>query len=221
MRRRQLLGYPVTVDVVDWALMRVAVVLVFLLASFGSAEAQRIFHVGLLLAESLTCEQAENELGAKLATLGWSPGRHIAFDCVRGTFDELPASAATLVSHGPDVIWTVSGSGVRAAQAATNSIPIVMWAPDPVRIGLVASLARPAGTVTGFAIPYVELIAKRIEIAREAIPNVRRIGVIGAGGNNPTGFALQEEFARLSAALGIDFQLPPALRRVSKPLSTG
>jgi putative ABC transport system substrate-binding protein len=149
-------------------------------------------------------------LGTKLATLGWSPGRDLVFDCLVGrTEAELPAVAATLISHGPDVIWTYSGSGVRAVKSATTSIPIVMNAPDPVRIGLVASLARPGGNVTGFAEPLIELIGKRVEIAREAIPSIRCIGVLGANGPNSTSVALQEEFARVGAALGIEFRMSP------------
>src|SRR4029077_16539196 len=137
--------------------------------------------------------------------LGWSAGQNLVFDCLRSTQAELPANAATLVSHGPDLIWTHSGSAVRAAKAATTSIPIVMWAPDPVRLGLVASLARPGGNVTGFALPWIELVGKRIEIAREAIPGIRRIGVLGAAiAENPTTVALREEFARLSASLGLE-----------------
>ena len=149
-------------------------------------------------------------MGTKLAAFGWSPGQNVVFDCLHGTDADLPANATTLVTHGPDVIWTLSGSAVRAAKAATNSIPIVMWAPDPVRIGLVESLARPGGNVTGFAQPFIELIGKRIEIAREAIPDIRRIGVLGASGNNPTAVEVQNEFARLSAAVGLEFQLRPS-----------
>src|SRR5205085_10414144 len=73
-----------------------------------------------------------------------------------------------------------------------------------------ANLARPGGNVTGFAIPYVELIGKRIEIGRDAIPSLRRIGVLGASGNSPTDVAVQDEFARVSVALGIEFQFRPS-----------
>ena len=170
-------------------------------------EAQRTRHVGLLSTEAFTCEEVEHQLGGKLTALGWSAGQNLVFDCLRSTQAELPANAATLVSHGPDLIWTHSGSAVRAAKAATTSIPIVVWAPDPVRLGLVASLARPGGNVTGFALPWIELVGKRIEIAREAIPGIRRIGVLGAANiENPTAVALREEFARLSASLGLEFQ---------------
>jgi putative ABC transport system substrate-binding protein len=194
------------------ALFWVGLILFAVVASLASmaAETPRTRHVGLLAPADHPCEEVEQQFGTNLAKLGWLPGRDLVFDCLYAPrLDELPELAATLASHNPDVIWTTTGAGVRAARAATTSIPIVMYAPDPVRLGLVASLARPGGNVTGLADPIIELIGKRIEIARETIPNLHRIAVIGVTNLNPgaTGIALLEEFSRLGAATGIEFRI--------------
>ena len=95
----------------------------------------------------------------------------------QGSLSELPQAARDLVAHGVDVI-VASGEGQapKAAQMATSRIPIVfVGASDPVAAGLVKSIARPAGNLTGIADLDFELVPKRMEIFRELVPRVRRI----------------------------------------------
>jgi len=94
-----------------------------------------------------------------------------------GKAAELPAAARDLVRHRVDVIVTTeSGSAPKAAQLATNQIPIVfIGAGDPVGSGLVQSLARPGGNITGVADLDVDLVPKRMEIFRELIPGLKRV----------------------------------------------
>ena len=194
------------------ALFWIGLLLFAVVASLASmaAETPRTRHIGLLAPADHSCEEVEQQFGTNLAKLGWLPERNLVFDCLYAqSLEELPALAATLASHNPDVIWTTTGAGVRAAKAATTSIPIVMYAPDPVRLGLVASLARPGGNVTGLADPIIELIGKRIEIARETIPNLHRVAVLGVTNlnPNPTSVVLLEEFSRVGAVTGIEFRI--------------
>ena len=95
----------------------------------------------------------------------------------QGSLSELPQAARDLMAHGVDVI-VASGAGQapKAAQMATSRIPIVfLGASDPVAVGLVKSIAQPAGNLTGIADPDFELVPKRMEIFRELVPRLRRI----------------------------------------------
>jgi putative tryptophan/tyrosine transport system substrate-binding protein len=92
-------------------------------------------------------------------------------------YDRLPGMAAELVQRQPAAIY--AGGSVRAAKAATSTIPIVFTTgEDPVKAGLVASLNRPGGNVTGVSLFYVELGAKRLEVLRELVPNAEVIGLL-------------------------------------------
>ncbi|MBL8380960.1 MAG: ABC transporter substrate-binding protein [Burkholderiales bacterium] len=117
----------------------------------------------------------------QMRTLGYVEGRNLALDVrwVEGRSDALPQLAAELVALKVDVIVAVQTPFALAARQATATIPIVM-APtaDPVATGLVASLARPGGNVTGMSAAVGELAAKTLELLKEMIPAARRIGVL-------------------------------------------
>ena len=95
----------------------------------------------------------------------------------QGKGADLPAAARDLVRHGADlIVSTESGTAAKAAQMATNDIPIVfVGAGDPVGLGLVRSLARPGGNITGVADLDSELVPKRMEIFRELVPGLKRV----------------------------------------------
>jgi putative ABC transport system substrate-binding protein len=95
----------------------------------------------------------------------------------QGNAAELPTAARDLVRHRVDVILTTeSGTSAKAAQAATNKIPIVfIGAGDPVGSGLVQSFARPGGNITGVADVDIDLVPKRLEIFRELVPGLKRV----------------------------------------------
>jgi putative ABC transport system substrate-binding protein len=115
-----------------------------------------------------------------MTALGWKERENVdfLFTWADGRNDRLPALAAEMVARGVDVIVTFGAPGVRAAQAASSIIPIVGMADDMVGAGLVRSMARPGGNITGVSILATELDAKRLEILHEAAPAARRIGVL-------------------------------------------
>jgi putative ABC transport system substrate-binding protein len=120
-----------------------------------------------------------------LRDLGWTPGTSILIEYRygEGKAERLPALATELVRLPVDVIVASAPHGVRAAQQATRTIPIVMSTlPDPVREGFVASLARPGGNTTGLTLDAEELAGKQVELLAEAVPNLTRIAVV----RNPT-----------------------------------
>src|SRR5262249_33440043 len=104
----------------------------------------------------------------------------------------LPAMAAELVQLKVDVIFTVSTPGVRAAQSATTTIPIVfVGVSDPVGSGLVMSLARPGANTTGVSTQLLDLNAKELQLLKEILPRVRRVAILW----NPTNQASTASFA--------------------------
>jgi len=113
-----------------------------------------------------------------LRELGYVEGQNIAIEYrwAEGRYERLPGLAAELVRLKVDVIVTHGTPGTRAAQQATTTIPIVMaQSGDAVRAGLIASLARPGGNITGSIIIAPEVNAKRLELLKEAVPRIRRV----------------------------------------------
>ena len=112
--------------------------------------------------------------------LGYIEGQNIVIEYrwAQGQYDRLPALAAELIRLQPDVIVT-SGPGTRVVKEATTTIPIVMAVGgDAVASGLVASLARPGGNITGSTFFGPELSAKRLELLKEAVPRLARVAVL-------------------------------------------
>jgi len=106
---------------------------------------------------------------------------HQAFESrwAEGQYERYPALAADLVRMPVDVIVTVGGAATKAAQHATRTIPIVMSVViDPVGSGLIASLARPGGNVTGLSIMAPDLVGKQLELLKEVVPGVSRVALL-------------------------------------------
>ena len=118
-----------------------------------------------------------------------------------GDFDKLPAIAAELVRYPVNVIATIGGDvTAQAAKKATSTIPIVFTAgADPVQSGLVASLNRPGGNVTGITVLTSGLVAKRLELLREMVPGADIIGLL-TNKNNPNLAAETSEVLAAAAA---------------------
>ena len=105
--------------------------------------------------------------------------RHFEYRWAEGHYDRLPALAADLVSRKVSLIAAIGGVSARAAKNATSTIPIVfMGSGDPIGEGLIASLARPGGNLTGFSNLFVELHPKRLELLSELIPRARVIALL-------------------------------------------
>ncbi len=115
-----------------------------------------------------------------LRELGYVEGKNLVIEwrSAEGKFDRLPALAAELVRLKVDIIVTAGPSATHPAKEATSTIPIVMTQdPDPVRTGIVASLARPGGNITGLSALHPELSGKRLELLKETIPKLSRVAV--------------------------------------------
>jgi putative ABC transport system substrate-binding protein len=115
-----------------------------------------------------------------MKAIGWEEGRNIRFSFVwtEGHNERAAELAADLVAQNADVIVAMGNPGIRAAQRATNAIPIVGMTDDFVGSGLAASLARPGGNTTGVSILAPQMDAKRLEILCEFAPNARRIAAL-------------------------------------------
>jgi putative tryptophan/tyrosine transport system substrate-binding protein len=116
-----------------------------------------------------------------LTETGYVEGRNIAVEArwAEGQFDRLPALATELVQHQVAVIVAFTTPAGLAAKAATSTIPIVLLTGDPVGTGLVASLSRPGGNITGVSYMIPETHGKCVELLRDILPSARRIGAIG------------------------------------------
>ena len=122
----------------------------------------------------------------RLRELGWIEGRTIAVEYrwTEGRTERAAEIAAEFVQRKVDVIVTASTTGVLAAKQATSVIPIVFAATgDPVGTGLVTSLARPGGNVTGLSLQETDLVGKRLELLREVVPGLGRVAFLANVGN--------------------------------------
>jgi putative ABC transport system substrate-binding protein len=117
----------------------------------------------------------------ELSKFGWIEGRNLQIDFRFGGVDigRMRAHAAELVRLAPDVIGTISNAATRAAQQATQTIPIVMIAGgDPGVTGVARNIARPEGNITGFSTPQPSIASKWLELLKEAAPHVTRVAVL-------------------------------------------
>ena len=158
-----------------------------LFAFYLPVEAQqpvRISRIGYLSTTDFSYESTRaNAIRSALREFGYIEGQNIAIEYryAEGKLDRYPELAADLVGLKVDIILVTGGSAmVRATNNATKTIPIVMAgaAPDPVKAGLVESLARPGGNITGITILAGELSGKRLELLKEAFPKIARVAVL-------------------------------------------
>ena len=144
--------------------------------------AKRTAHIGLLISEPLAGQAARVEsLRAGLRDLGYVEGGDFVFETrsADGNYGRLPALAADLVRLKVDVIVSLGSKATLAAHGATQTVPIVVpLIGDPVGMGLVGSLSRPGGNITGIAVLGPQIGAKRLEILKEAMPRLRRVAYL-------------------------------------------
>jgi ABC-type uncharacterized transport system substrate-binding protein len=151
-------------------------------ASTASTQtAKRLHRVGILNGEPSVATPVIDGLKAGLKAEGLEEGRDLVFD-IRPTLGEEAAAtklAAAVASGNPDLIFTVGEHETRAASEAAPRTPVVFTRiGDPVAVGLVASLSHPGGHLTGLSDLVVDLVPKRLEIAKELVPNLRRVLVV-------------------------------------------
>ena len=157
---------------------------VLMLAAISIADAQpkgKIPRLGMLLYSTPENDPNVAEFGENLRALGYVEKRNLLLDYrfTGGKPERLGEAAAELVRLAPDVIFALGGDVVPAAQRATKTIPIVMWASnDPVQMGFVPSLARPGGNITGVTLILDELAGKRMALLKEIAPDISRVAVL-------------------------------------------
>ena len=142
----------------------------------------------------------------RLRELGWIEGRTVAIEYrwAEGRSERFAEIAAEFVRLKVDVIVTAGTAAVVAAKQATSVIPIVFAAAgDPVGTGLVASLARPGGNVTGLSNQSADLAGKRLELLREVVPGLRRLAIMANVGN-PIGVLEMGEVQAAARTLGLE-----------------
>ena len=182
-----------------------------------AADAQqgdRVRRIGVLLPLVATDLEGQARVGAflqALALLGWIIGRNVRIDTrwAGVKADDIRRHATELVALAPDVILAHGTSTVRPLLQATRNVPIVFpIAGDPVAGGLVDSLARPGGNVTGFMTVEYSMAGKRLELLKEAVPSVTRVAVL----RDATQGSGTSEFAAIQA-------VAPSLRVEVSPVN--
>jgi putative tryptophan/tyrosine transport system substrate-binding protein len=178
-----------------------------------SAQAQqqpkKIARVGFLLSGSRSSTTDRIELlRSGLRDLGYSEGNNIVIEYryADNKFDRLPDLAGELVRLKVEVIFAWAGPAVQAAKNATKTIPIVMGPnADPVETGLVASLARPGGNITGVSLMGPDVAGKRLELLKEVLPKLSRVALLLHGGSLAHQLFLKES-RDAAQILGIQIQ---------------
>jgi len=185
----------------------------FFLTTASLAQAQqpgKIFRIGVLDAGSASGSAVLWEaFRQELSKLGWIEGKNITIEYrfTEGKRERLPALAAELVRLKVDLIVVAGDPSALAAKKATTTIPIVIaTAADPVGEGLVASLAQPGGNVTGFSSLAVELNTKRLEILKDAVPKLTRVGLLRPPGARFTGGLQMKDLRAAAVALKLKLE---------------
>jgi putative ABC transport system substrate-binding protein len=183
-RKSKTCGEPCrTIQNLKWAgLFAIVVALTVCGARADAQQTGKIFRIGYLdpstaVGNAVRLEAFRQELNK----LGWIEGKNLTIEYrfAEQKNDRLPELAAELVRLKVDLIVTSGGPTPAAAKRATSTIPIVMTGSvDPVATGVIASLARPGGNVTGLASLVPELNSKRLEILKDAIPRLSRVGLL-------------------------------------------
>jgi len=169
------------------------------------AQQSRIARIGALYIGTADAESFKKELREGLRELGYVEGQNIAFEfrSAEGKLDRLPGLAAELVRLKVDVIVALYVPCALAAKQATRDIPIVIIAGDPVETGIVPSLARPGGNITGVSLMAVASHGKSVELFRDMLPSARRVGVLGHSTNPVFAKAMLDEVLLAGGPTGI------------------
>jgi len=161
----------------------------------GRAQGSKLARVGALYLGVADGESFTKQLREGMRQLGYVEGQNLAFAfrSAEGRPERLPKLAAELVGLKVDVIVALYVPCALAAKQATRDIPIVILAGDPVETGIVPSLARPGGNITGLSLMAAASNGKSVELFRDILPSVRRIGVLGHATNPVYAKAMLDE----------------------------
>src|SRR5438876_3356486 len=144
------------------------------------AQQSKLARIGALYIGTADAESFKKELREGLRELGHVEGKNIAFEfrSAEGKLDRLPELAADLVRLKVNVIVALYVPCALAAKQATREIPIVIIAADPVEVGIVPSLARPGGNITGVSLMSAVFVGKCVELFRDMLPTTRHVAVL-------------------------------------------
>ena len=159
------------------------------------AQERKVARIGALYIGIADEESFKRELREGMREQGYVEGRDIAFEfrSAEGKLDRLPDLAAELVRQNVDVIVALYVPCALAAKQATNDIPIVILAGEPVETGIVPSLAFPGGNITGVSLMASASNGKSVELFRDMLPSLRRVGVLGHSTNPVFAKAMLDE----------------------------
>jgi putative ABC transport system substrate-binding protein len=174
-------------------------------------EAAKVARIGFLAGNLASNPHLPEAFRQGLRDLGYVEGRNLVIEYrdAEGKFERIPALAAELVALKVDVIVAPGTPAALAAKQATKTIPIVFIAlADPVTSGLVTSLARPGGNVTGLSFLSPELVGKRLEHLKQAVPGLSRVAVLWQPGDVPerTAMNMRKEAEVAAGALEVRVQ---------------
>jgi putative tryptophan/tyrosine transport system substrate-binding protein len=195
-----------------WSSIWVATLVLVFAVIAEAQQPKKVPRIGYLSNTNPSTESARSEaVGQRLRELGYVEGQNVSIDYRygEGNRDRAPKLAAELVALNCDVIVVFGGySWIRAVMAATKTIPIVMTGGglDPVKGGLVKSLARPGGNVTGITNLSENLGSKRLELFKEALPKLSRVAVLYEPANPSDERMVKEEFPALARTLKVTLQ---------------
>jgi ABC-type uncharacterized transport system substrate-binding protein len=172
------------------------------------AQQSKIARIGALYIGTADAESFKKELREGLRELGYVEGQNISFEfrSAEGNTDRLPGLAAELVRLKVDVIVALYVPSALAARQATQDIPIVTIAAEPVESGIVASLARPGGNITGVSLMAAASNAKAVELFVDMLPAVRRVGVLGTTASPEFAKAMVDEVLRAAEPTGTEIR---------------
>ena len=185
----------------------------FILASFHLAQAQqakKVPRIGYLSGrgDPSTPDPLVEAFRQGLRDLGYTEGKNVLVEYryTEGKQDPIPSLVAELVQLNVDVLVSPALPAIRAAKQATKTIPIVMLTNvDPVATGIVVSLARPGGNITGLARFMTELSGKRLELLKEVVPKISHVGVLWDA-DDPDAAIGFKEYEAAARALKIQLQ---------------
>src|SRR5207302_5560733 len=172
------------------------------------AQQSKVARIGALYIGLADAQSFKNEFREGLRELGYVEGQNIAFEfrSAEGKLDRLPELAAELLRLKVDVIVALYVPSALAAKGATGEIPIVIIAADPVETGIIPSLARPGGNITGVSLMSAALVGKCVELFRDMLPATRRVAVLTSAADPLFAKLVLEQVDVASRVTGVEIE---------------
>jgi len=181
------------------------------------AQQAKTYRIGVLLLGNADADSFQTEMREGLGNSGYVEKQNLMFELrsAEGKIDLLPGIAADLVALKVDVIVALLTPCALAAQKATREIPIVVVSGDPLGTGLVTSLARPGANVTGISLMGAEMHGKCVELFRDILPSLRRVGVL-LNATDPFSKQILEQVQLAGRTTGTEIAPPAMVRGVDE-----